>query len=600
MASNASKVSTNGRKNDEISTKAPIYRVAGLEIEPGQASVRRGSESVALRPKTYRFLLYLVEHPNRVVSKEELIGEVWEGANVSDGVLVRSVVELRKAFADDPKDPQIIKTFPKMGYGLMAPVEEGVGQVSLPAQAPKKPWTRVAIWIASGALLIAAGFLAWWRVQQTPVANLYREIAWWKMDSLAGGKAADSSANHIDGAVTGNARAVLGKLDGAVWFDGLTAAVSGRSDALPSGNVPRTITAWFKAAAPQIDDAPLFDYGSAVRYSTRERLSLYLLGDGRVQFGWISGTGHHADDAWHFVAAEYRGPPTNIGRISVDGRLETERRFDVEPNTLRHGTWRIGNFLLSGAAFRGAIDDVRVYPRALGPAVLNAIYRCSAGIRDLGEYYYLPVFAPDTVMEARGAEDGSTPLWHQGKDVSGIQLARAEDGCGLAYLEGADVGQDLRIAVDLLTPRSADGRPTLAGPYFRSRLAAAGDGIMGGTSAGYWVSLVSTGMVKLRRLNPLAVVAFSDEVPHFDSSAFHHLEMEARSETLEVWLDGESVSFDQGGSRTTRVRIPPTWNGPPVVGTNQGAAGVAFGTLGEDRGLAGGQRARGLRVEQLK
>jgi hypothetical protein len=43
-----------------------------------------------------------------------------------------------------------------------------------------------------------------------------------------------------------------------------------------------------------------------------------------------------------------------------------------------------------------------------------------------------------------------------------------------------------------------------AGPYFRSRAAAPGDGIVGGASRGYWVQLHSNGMVRIKRLNPHA------------------------------------------------------------------------------------------------
>src|SRR5579883_2992984 len=139
MARNGSDVSKSLRRNEEISTKAPRYRVAGVQIDPVQASVRRGGEQILLRPKTYRFLLYLIENHNRVVTKEELIERVWEGASVSDGVLVRSVLELRKAFRDDAKDANIIKTFPKLGYGLMAPVEVVRDDPAVPPPSEEPP-----------------------------------------------------------------------------------------------------------------------------------------------------------------------------------------------------------------------------------------------------------------------------------------------------------------------------------------------------------------------------------------------------------------------------------------------------------------------------
>jgi hypothetical protein len=553
-----------------------------------------------------------VEHHNRLVTKEELIDQVWGGANVSDGVLVASSAEIRKALGEDPKDPRVIKTFPKMGYGLMAPVEnvEGSGNAApeslldRPMAAPAKSRRRILLTIAAAAALVLIAAGVWWelRAQRAERALYYREAAWWKLDEVRSGKTHDSGFSEIAGTVSGNARVAPGKLGNAMWFDGLQAAVTGRSNLLPSGNSPRTITAWFKAALPQVDDSPLFEYGSRASDLTPERLTLYLKIDGRLQFGAggsLAGVRRLADDTWHFAAVTYDGPPGNTARIYVDGQIDAEHRLMVEPATQRAGFWKIGSFMVSNSSFRGGIDDVRVYARALKPAVINGIYRCSSGIVDLDQYYYLPVFLPDTVLDARGPQDISTPLWHQGTDISGIQLARPKNDCSLAYLEGADVGQDLHIAVDLLVPLSSDGRPTLAGPYFRSRLAAPGDGLIGGTSAGYWVQLQSDGMVKIKRMNPQSIVAFSDAMPSFDAAAFHHLELEARGESLQVWMDGEPVSFDQGGSRVTTVNVPSAWNGPPAVGVNQGAAGVAFATLPDDRSRAGGQRALNLSVRRL-
>ena len=142
------------------------------------------------------------------------------------------------------------------------------------------------------------------------------------------------------------------------------------------------------------------------------------------------------------------------------------------------------------------------------------------------------------------------------------------------------------------------GKITQAGPYFRSRIAGPGDGLIGGTSAGYWVQLNSNGMVKVRRLNPLAVVAFSSAIPVFDTEIFHSLKMEARGTALQVWLDGKSVWFEQGGRQVDRVEIPPAWESPERVGQDQGTAGVFFGAE-DNRGEIGGQRVKNLTVVRL-
>ncbi|MDB6148303.1 MAG: hypothetical protein JWO45_1967, partial [Spartobacteria bacterium] len=67
-------------------------------------------------------------------------------------------------------------------------------------------------------------------------------------------------------------------------------------------------------------------------------------------------------------------------------------------------------------------------------------------------------------------------LENSGLDFGGIQFATS-----LAE-RGANLGQDLNIRADLFVPNDSAGNITQAGPYFRSRAAAAGDGIFGGTS----------------------------------------------------------------------------------------------------------------------
>ena len=152
--------------------------------------------------------------------------------------------------------------------------------------------------------------------------------------------------------------------------------------------------------------------------------------------------------------------------------------------------------------------------------------------------------------------------------------------------------------MDVQVPSDGSGSITQAGPYFRSRMAGPGDGLMGGRSAGYWVQLHSNGMVKVRRLNPLSVVAFTSPLAGFDTRVFHSLKMEAHGAALQVWLDGELLRFDQGDRRVDRVDIPPAWDTPERVGENHGAAGVAFGAE-DNRGQIGGQRVRNLTIIRL-
>src|SRR3954451_21606536 len=98
-----------------------------------------GNEEIAIRPKTFEFLRYLVSNPGRLVSKDELLMAVWPNVIVSEDSLVQCVTELRRALQDH--DQHLIKTVQRRGYRF----EAAVSAASLPAvpQAADAP-TRSA------------------------------------------------------------------------------------------------------------------------------------------------------------------------------------------------------------------------------------------------------------------------------------------------------------------------------------------------------------------------------------------------------------------------------------------------------------------------
>src|SRR5580704_12857941 len=99
-----------------------------------------------------------------------------------------------------------------------------------------------------------------------------------------------------------------------------------------------------------------------------------------------------------------------------------------------------------------------------------------------GTHFYLPIF-PGT-NGPLGASIVSGALQNNGLDFGGVQLTGSPGACTNLGIRGENLGQNVDIRVDLLVPGSP-GKLTNGGPYFRSRAAAAGDGIIGGSSAGY-------------------------------------------------------------------------------------------------------------------
>ncbi len=85
-----------------------------LDLEHEQ--LRCGGKALHLRPKSFALLRYLVAHPGRVLSKDELVEAVWPRTAISDSVLAVSITELRRALGDMAHAPQYLETVPRRGY----------------------------------------------------------------------------------------------------------------------------------------------------------------------------------------------------------------------------------------------------------------------------------------------------------------------------------------------------------------------------------------------------------------------------------------------------------------------------------------------------
>jgi DNA-binding winged helix-turn-helix (wHTH) protein len=565
----------------------PTYRFGEFELNPALFSLTRAGQGVHLRDKVFRVLLHLVENRERVVPKEELIERVWKGTVVSDDVLFRCVIDARAALGDDRRSPLYIATVSKAGYRFIAAIEEVHANEPAPAAAPAPPPHRRmsarSLGLAAAALLAMAAYA----VLRDRPEQLLRETAWWNLD--------EPSDIALRGKVHGRLERVDGMIGKAFRFSG-NGFVEGGSDGLPVRNRPRTVTAWVRTDSTGGDNTNVFFYGTQ-GWPMKSSFSLYVTETGSAAFGFGSQTGvvrsstRIVDGKWHFLAGVYEAPPSNTAHLFVDGALEASQRLPEEPDTTA-SPWRIGGSSTSKTEFRGDIDDVRVYSRAVNTPELEALYRCSAGLEDFpGGLYLFPVFGhefrPVTVhVEQRGVANLRP-------DYSGVQFGRLGGGCPITSLRGADMGPDFRIAMELKVPSPPEG-VTSAGPYFRSRRAAPGDGLIGGTSAGYAVLLRCDGEVAVRELNPHKVVAFAEAQKNFVVNDFHALEVSVRGGSLGAWLDGEPLTFNHAGKMTKTVPIPPEWEGPPRIGTDQGTAGVLFVASNRDGG--GGQQARNIRI----
>jgi DNA-binding winged helix-turn-helix (wHTH) protein len=92
-----------------------MFQFEGYTLDVGRSCLRTADGDVALRPKAFEVLRYLVENADRLVTKQELIQAVWPSVIVTDEALTHCVSEARHAIGDGAKPSS--KRFPAAATG---------------------------------------------------------------------------------------------------------------------------------------------------------------------------------------------------------------------------------------------------------------------------------------------------------------------------------------------------------------------------------------------------------------------------------------------------------------------------------------------------
>ena len=114
-----------------------IFEFAEFRLDATRRLLMKNGETVPLTHKAFETLALLVENRGRVVSKEELLSEIWPDTFVEEGSLARNISVLRKALGEQPGEHQFIQTIPKQGYRFVAPVRETFEPVEAPPSEPE-------------------------------------------------------------------------------------------------------------------------------------------------------------------------------------------------------------------------------------------------------------------------------------------------------------------------------------------------------------------------------------------------------------------------------------------------------------------------------
>jgi DNA-binding winged helix-turn-helix (wHTH) protein/Tol biopolymer transport system component len=100
-----------------------VFTFADVEVREREFSVVKDGKVLAVEPKAFRVLLFLLRNPRKLIKKDELLDAVWNDVSVSENSLTRSVAQLRRVLGDDTRDPHYIATVPTVGYRFLCDVE---------------------------------------------------------------------------------------------------------------------------------------------------------------------------------------------------------------------------------------------------------------------------------------------------------------------------------------------------------------------------------------------------------------------------------------------------------------------------------------------
>jgi DNA-binding winged helix-turn-helix (wHTH) protein/tetratricopeptide (TPR) repeat protein len=115
-----------------------LYRFAGFALDPKARTLQRAGQPVAVEPRVFDLIVYLIEQRQRAIGRDELIAAAWGRVDCSDGTLAQAVLKARRLLDDDGHAQRAIRTVARFGYQWVASVAID-DDVSAAAAVPDLP-----------------------------------------------------------------------------------------------------------------------------------------------------------------------------------------------------------------------------------------------------------------------------------------------------------------------------------------------------------------------------------------------------------------------------------------------------------------------------
>jgi DNA-binding winged helix-turn-helix (wHTH) protein/class 3 adenylate cyclase/predicted ATPase len=101
-----------------------LYRFQDYQLDPQRYELRQANQPLKIEPKVFDVLLYLLQHRDRVVSKDEVLAHVWPQQFISEATLNSCIMATRRVVGDSGRTQGVIQTVYGRGYRFIAAVEE--------------------------------------------------------------------------------------------------------------------------------------------------------------------------------------------------------------------------------------------------------------------------------------------------------------------------------------------------------------------------------------------------------------------------------------------------------------------------------------------
>jgi Tol biopolymer transport system component/DNA-binding winged helix-turn-helix (wHTH) protein len=142
-------------------TAAPdSYQFGPFRLDVRDHRLTRDGRPVPLTPKVFAILRVLVENGGHLVTKEDLLKQVWPDSFVEEGALNRAISVLRKALDDNASGQKYVETVPKRGYRFVGQVTRSNGTDDGPG-VDVAPDTTRTLAIAAAVFAVALVGTAW-------------------------------------------------------------------------------------------------------------------------------------------------------------------------------------------------------------------------------------------------------------------------------------------------------------------------------------------------------------------------------------------------------------------------------------------------------